>query len=98
MPASRRDELRFRGEYDGVSARRVAEHGGDARDGTRPADARRGRYLPPGRLMVPGYRRRLYLDGAVVPAVVRGHREGACEIPHLQRLEPPSTGKGGCMK
>ena len=35
--------------------------------------------------------RRLHLDGAVLPAMVRRDRQDAREISHLQRLEPPSV-------
>src|SRR5690242_6555065 len=41
--------------------------------------------------MVSGHGRRFYLDGAVVPAMVRCDRQASREISHLQRRQPPSA-------
>src|ERR1700756_2891365 len=97
MPASGYDEFRLRREHHGVPTGRLAEHGGNARDGTRPDDARRRWHLPPGRLMVSRHCRRLHLDGAVVRTVVRSNRQSTREVSHLQKLEPPSAGKRAVM-
>ena len=71
-----------------LRTRRRSQHGRDPRHGTRTADARRRRHLPPRRRMVSGHRRRFHLDGAVLPAVVRRARQNARKISDLQRLEP----------
>src|SRR6202790_3132676 len=93
MSASRRDELRLRSEYDGLSAGCRSEHGRDARDGTRPHHARRWGNLSARRFLVPGDRGRLHLDGTVVSAVVWSDRQAARKVSHLQRLEPASLGR-----
>src|ERR1700684_2489478 len=92
MSAFRRNEFRLRGQHNGLPAGRRAEHGRDARDGTRPHHARRGRNLPAWGFVVPGDRGRLSLDGTVVSAMVRSDRQGAGKVSHLQRLEPASAG------
>src|SRR6202790_3384594 len=97
MSASRRDELRLRSEYDGLSAGCRSEHGRDARDGTRPHHARRWGNLSARRFLVPGNRGRLHLDGTVVSAVVRSDRQGARKVSHLQRLESASPGMRASM-
>src|ERR1700757_1036423 len=97
MPASGYGEFRLRREHHGVPTGRLAEHGRNARDGTRPDDARRRWHLPPGRLMVSRHRRRLHLDGAVVRTVVRSNRQRSREVSHLQKLGPPSSGKRAVM-
>src|SRR5271156_3500885 len=91
MSASRYHGFRFRGQRHGLSARRGTEHGGNACDGAWPDHARRRRYLSSRRFVVSGDGRRFHLDGAVVPAMVRGHRQGAGEISYLQRFSSPST-------
>src|SRR6202165_2358100 len=98
MPATRRSEFRFCGEYHGLSAGRRAQHGGNARDGTRAHHARRWRHLPAWRFVVSGHRGRFHLDGAVVPAMVRRHRQSASKVSHLQGLEPASSRRREQMK
>src|SRR4029077_12728356 len=98
MFAARRSEFRFCGQHHGLSARRLASHGGNACDGTWIDDARRKRHLPARRFLVPRRGRRLHLDGAVVPAMVRRHRQSAGEIFDLQELEPTSARRREKMK
>ena len=52
------------------------------------SDARRRRHLSAGRTLVSGDGRRLYLDGALLPAMVRSAGKDSGEISYLQRLEP----------
>src|SRR5215468_6404049 len=91
MHASRQSEFRFCGKQHDLSARLRAFHGGNARDGARAHHAGRRRNLQAWRSMVSGHSWRFYLDGAVVPAVVWGHRQKTGEIPYLQGLEPASA-------
>ncbi len=66
-----RPRFRFRREHHDLPARRDPSDGGNPRHGARPADALRRRHLPPERFLVSRHRRRLHLDGALLPAVVR---------------------------
>ena len=66
-----------------LSAWRQFADGGNPHHGTWPSYARRRGHLPVRRALVSGQSRRFHLDGAVLPAVVRCARKGACEIPHL---------------
>ena len=81
--AARSARLRLRRQHHDLPARRVAQHGRGPRHGARPADARRRRHLSSGRRLVPRHRRRLHLDGALLPAVVRRARQTARKISHL---------------
>src|SRR5260370_17141906 len=60
--------------------------------------ARRKRHLPAWRFVVPRRRRRFHLDGAVVPAMVRCHRQSTCQVSYLQKLEPASSRRREEMK
>src|ERR1039458_10198986 len=97
MSAARRDELRLRRKPHGVPAGSIPEHGRNARDGTRPHDARRRRNLPARRFVVFRDRGGFYLDGAVVSAVVRSDRKSVGKISYLQRLSSPSLGRPANM-
>src|SRR5712691_3871460 len=48
--------------------------------------------------MVSGNGRGFYLDGTLVPAVVRSDRKGSRQVPYLQRLEPASACRHTKMK
>src|SRR5208282_5487694 len=98
MPVAGYDEFRFRGEHDGIPAGCCSQHGRNARDGARTPDARGWRHLPVGRFVVPGYCWRFYLDGTVVPSMVRSDRQSPGEVSHLQELEPASVGRRTAMK
>src|SRR5438105_6541239 len=93
MSAAGYDRVRLCREHYGVPARCGAQYGGNARDGTRAHDARRRRNLSAGRFLVSSYCGRFHLDGTMVSAMVRGHRQSACKISHLQGLESPSAGE-----
>src|SRR5262249_32097793 len=88
LSAAGRSGVRHGGEYDDVSARRVATDGRVPRYGAWPVDARRGRHLPARRALVSGARGRFYLDGAVLSAMVRRPWKDSGAVSDLQGLEP----------
>src|SRR5271165_696263 len=98
MPAPGYEGFRFRREYNGVPAGSCPEHGGDACDGAWTADARGWRHLSVGRFVVSGHRRRLHLDGTVVPAMVRSDWQSSGKVSDLQGLEPSSAARYCPMK
>ncbi len=63
-----------------LPARRGAGPGGNPRHGARAADARRRRHLPPGKFLVSGADGRFYLDGALLPAMVRRSGQDAGQV------------------
>ncbi len=88
QPSPRHPRLRLRRQHHDLPARSRTQHGRSPHHGARTPHARRRRHLPPQRSVVSRHRRRRHLDGPLLPAVVRSHRQTTRKIPHLQRLEP----------
>ena len=75
-----------------LPARRDLADGRGPRDGARPADAGGAGGLSPRRRLVSGPAGRRHLDGALLPAMVRGDGQGARALPLLQGREPRPDG------
>ena len=87
-----RFRVRFRREHDDVSAGREPAHGGNARDGTWSADARRRRHLPAGRYWYPVTAGDFIWMAPYCPQWFGAIGKTPAKYLHLQRLEPASAG------